>query len=793
MPIAYIPHGHCYLWQPHLVGLHLTADFIIAIAYYSIPIGLLAFVRNRSDVPFKSVFALFSAFILACGATHLMSIWTLWHPNYWLEGLLKAITAIISGYTALTLIPIIPKALALPSLAQLEAANAQLKQEIQDRQAAEAALQESKQRLELALEASGDGLWDWDIANNKIYLSSNWLRMLGYEPSDAPVLVDSWEALLHPDEKEWVSERLTTHLQAGGSYNFDYRLQTHTGQWKWISNYGKAVEHDVQGNPLRMVGTHRDISQRKAAEAKTQESEERFRKAFDNADIGMALVAPNGQFLRVNDACCRILGYQQRELLERTIQSITHPEDSHVDWKQVRRLITEEDLTYRTEQRYLSPEGETIWVVLGVSAVRDIQGDPLYFVSQIQDDTARRLYEAQLAHQAFHDSLTTLPNRASFQQRLEEELTRAKRTEGYQFAVLFLDLDRFKSINDSLGHAAVDELLVEVASRLQETIRDIDVVARFGGDEFAVLLADVIEVKSVLSVADRMLMAFQRPFLLKGNSYTVNSSTGITLNGPPPCTPDSLLQEADIALYRAKHSGRGCYEIYDQQMGHQARGYILLKEALRQAIEQDELRVFYQPIVDIHTERILGFEALMRWQKADGDIWGPGQFMQVAEESGLILAIDWLIIEKACRQMQRWYQAGIVTNQWLSVNLSSRQFNSPDCVKQVKSILHETGLDHAYLRIEITENAIIRHPEMAAEILSELKQLGVKIALDDFGTGYSSLSYLHRFPVDTIKIDKSFVSKMAENPQSREIIRSLVLLYQALSMDTVAEGIETSE
>lgn len=183
----------------------------------------------------------------------------------------------------------------------------------------------------------------------------------------------------------------------------------------------------------------------------------------------------------------------------------------------------------------------------------------------------------------------------------------------------------------------------------------------------------------------------------------------------------------------------------------------------------------------------------MRWQKADGDIWGPGQFMQVAEESGLILAIDWLIIEKACRQMQRWYQAGIVTNQWLSVNLSSRQFNSPDCVKQVKSILHETGLDHAYLRIEITENAIIRHPEMAAEILSELKQLGVKIALDDFGTGYSSLSYLHRFPVDTIKIDKSFVSKMAENPQSREIIRSLVLLSQALSMDTVAEGIETSE
>lgn len=920
--IAYIPHGHCYLWQTDLVGLHLTADSLIAIAYYSIPIALLIFIRNRPDVPFPSVFALFGAFILACGTTHLISIWTLWYPTYWLAGVVKAITAVISVFTALSLIPIIPKALLLPSPTELEAVNYQLQLRIEERQAVEAALRKSEaalreseaamrslfaamhdlvlvrdrdgrclsiaptkfealiadkekllnstlhevmplatadyllehihraldtqenvycdyvlpieqtevgfsasisaiddqkavlvvrdisdrkrtedalksseQRLQLALEASGDGLWDWNITTDTIYLSPNLLKMLGYQPEELlPFRTETWEQLLHPDEKHWVLNCLAAHLQGQGvAYDFDYRLRTRSGEWKWISNYGKVVAYDEHGNPTRMVGTHRDISKRKEAEALIQESENRFRSAFDNADVGMALVNTNGQFLRVNHSCCRILGYRQQDLLKMSIQSITHPDDIGDDWNRVRRLISEEDMTYRAERRYLSPSGETIWVVLGVSVVRDAEGNPLYFVSQIQDDTARRLYEAQLAHQAFHDSLTKLPNRTLFQQRLEEEIARARRDEDYLFAVLFLDLDRFKAINDSLGHAAGDELLVAVGRRLKEATRNIDVVARFGGDEFAVLLAGVNSPAGVLHVADRILSAFHQPFALKGNEYVVNSSIGITLNLAEPCTPEALLQAADIALYRAKHAGRGCYEVYDQQMGKQVKGYLYLENALHRAIEQDELQVLYQPIVDIDTEEILGFEALMRWQKNDGELLAPRQFIQVAEESGLIVPIDWTIMRKACQQVQHWRDRGLITNQWISVNLSSRQFNMLNCVETVESILQETGLDPDYLRIEITESAIIHHPEMATKVISNLKQLGVKIALDDFGTGYSSLSYLHRFPVDTLKIDKTFVSQIAENSHSVEIIRSMILLSQALSIDTVAEGIETSE
>lgn len=913
MKMTIFPQECWCLWKPELVSLHLASDLLIAIASYSILIGLFVFSRNRPDIRLKPALVLFGILTLAYGTIHLISIWMRWHPANWGLSVIRAITALIFAVTAFALIPAISKVLSLLSPNQPGELNHQLRQEIGKHQPIEVALQESEaalrslltamhdlvlvrdrdgrclsiaptkfqdfvtdkqdmlnvtlhevmpsstadyllahinealdtqtniccdyalpvgeveryfcasispidsekavlvvrdisdrkrtedalnasmQRLQLALEASGDGLWDWDIANNKLYLSPNFCKMLESEPSELPFCVEYWEELLHPDEKDWVLNRLATHLQRGDTCDFDYRLRTGSGEWKWVSNYGKVVDYDEQGNPTRMIGTQRDISKRKAAEAQIKESEERFRSAFDNADIGMALVAPNGQFLRVNHSCCRILGYCQRELLEKSLQSITHPDDVGDDWGRVRRLISEEDRAYRAERRYLGPEGETIWVVLGVSVVRDVEGNPLYFVSQIQDDTARRLYEAQLTYQAYHDSLTNLPNRTLFQQRLEEEIARAGREYGYCLAVLFLDLDRFKAINDGLGHAAGDELLVAVGKRLKEATRSIDLVARFGGDEFAVLLANVGSPKGVSYVADRILAAFNRPFVLKGNECIINSSLGITLNVTEQCTPESLLQEADIALYRAKRSGRGCYEIYDQQMGRQVKGYIYLENALRQAIDQDELQVFYQPIVDIHTERILGFEALMRWQRSNGEIWSPGQFIQVAEESGLIVSIDWLVMRKACQQMQYWREEGVVTNQWLSVNLSSHQFNMPGCVKQVKRILQETKLDPIYVRIEITEGAIIRHPEMAAEILSELKQLGVKIALDDFGTGYSSLSYLHRFPVDILKIDKSFVSQMTENAQSMEIIRSLVLLSQALSLDTVAEGIETCQ
>jgi diguanylate cyclase (GGDEF)-like protein len=397
-------------------------------------------------------------------------------------------------------------------------------------------------------------------------------------------------------------------------------------------------------------------------------------------------------------------------------------------------------------------------------------------------------------HAAFHDALTGLPNRALLTDHLKLAIERGKQHKGHVFAVLFLDLDRFKNINDSLGHSTGDQLLVAIARRVEECLRPMDTVARLGGDEFAILLDGLEDFNDAIHVAERVQMDLTRPFNLNGHEVYTTASIGIALSTTGYEDPENLLRDADIAMYRAKENGKARYELFDTVMHAHAVALLQLENDLRRAVEREEFSVYYQPIVSLETNRLAGFEALVRWNHPERGIVPPGEFISLAEETGLIMEIGEWVLRESCRQMRRWqWQAPMTRPLTLSVNLSSKQFTQPDIIEQVKLILQETDFDPRSLRLEITESVVMENAEQAATMLKQLRDLGVHLSIDDFGTGYSSLSYLHRFPVTTLKIDRSFISRMGAGDENSEIVKTILTLATNLGMEVVAEGVETED
>jgi diguanylate cyclase (GGDEF)-like protein len=407
--------------------------------------------------------------------------------------------------------------------------------------------------------------------------------------------------------------------------------------------------------------------------------------------------------------------------------------------------------------------------------------------------TPQREAENRLLHNAYHDVLTGLPNRALFMDRLNRSLIRARHRDDYLFAVLFLDLDRFKVINDSLGHPMGDKLLVAIARRLETCLRPGDMVARLGGDEFAIILDHLKHIKDAIQAAERIQKELSLPFNLGGHEMFASASIGITTSLIPYAAPEDFLRNADTAMYRAKDQGRGCFELFDTGMHETALAVMQLENDLRRALARYEFKVYYQPIISLDNWRIAGFEALLRWQHPEQGFISPMKFIPVAEETGLIIPIGhWVLIE-ACGQMRDWQKQFPSTPPLsISVNLSGKQLAQPDLIEQIKQILDQTEIPPDSLKLEITESAIIDNTETAAALLKQIKSLGIKVSLDDFGTGYSSLSYLHRFPIDTLKIDRSFVTRM-NLPKNSEIVRTIVTLAANLGMDVIAEGVESGD
>jgi diguanylate cyclase (GGDEF)-like protein/PAS domain S-box-containing protein len=520
-------------------------------------------------------------------------------------------------------------------------------------------------------------------------------------------------------------------------------------------------------------------------------SERRFRRAFDDAPIGMALADGEGRFLDANRSLLAKLGYAREELTELRIWDLCTPEER--DWHRDAWPPAEDHRD--VERVFARKDGTAGWGLWSFSRMEDDDEVARSWVVQVLDLTERKQAEQQLAHHAHHDPLTGLPNRTQLTTRLREALVRGS-AGGSGVAVVFVDLDNFKVINDSLGHNAGDRLLRNVAERLRRVLRPEDLLARFGGDELAVCLEHVDGPERALRVADRMATALRAPFVLDGEQRFVTASFGIAVAGPTEAerSPEALLRDADAAMYRAKERGKARSEVFDATMRRRAIERLELESGLRDALARDQLRIVYQPQVSLESGRIVAVEALLRWEHPQHGPISPGRFIPIAEQSGLIVGIGAWVLREACRQAARWSAQSDGEGIVMAVNLSPRQLGATDLSATVRGALAGAGMSADRLCLEITESAVMSDPETAIESLQALKRIGVKLAIDDFGVGYSSLSQLRELlPLDSLKIDRSFVDGLVQREEDRSIVAAIVELARSLGVDAVAEGVETAE
>jgi diguanylate cyclase (GGDEF)-like protein/PAS domain S-box-containing protein len=565
----------------------------------------------------------------------------------------------------------------------------------------------------------------------------------------------------------------------------------------------------------RVVFVARDITERKRAEEALRKSQAGLAEAQRMAHLGNWEWDPRTGELYWSDETFRIYGYEPQAFVptfERLLE-VVHPDDRRMLGRALEKAL-HDDRSYDFEHRVAKSGGEVRVVHHQAVVVRDESGEPMRMVGTVHDVTERKALENQLQHQAFHDPLTGLPNRALFTGRLRQALARAKRREG-EVAVLFMDLDNFKVINDSLGHNAGDRLLVAASKRVRALLRPEDTVARLGGDEFIFLLEDT-DIQDAGRVAERVSEQLRRSFSLGGRRLFVTASIGVVTGGANRKYAADLLRDADLAMYRAKHSGKARYAVFEEAMNTEAIERLEMEHDLRRAIERGELRVHYQPqmLLDANLQRslraagstalvspgssreprVVGVEALVRWEHPERGLLLPGQFVPLAEETGLIVPMGEAVLEEACRQATGW-QGRLAANPALavSVNLSATQFREPDLPETVSRILRETDLDPTCLHLEITETTAMSDAPATVAMLEELKALGVRLVIDDFGTGYSSLSYLQRFPVDYVKIDRSFVGGLEEDTGATALVSGMISLAHALDIEVIAEGVESTD
>ncbi len=523
-----------------------------------------------------------------------------------------------------------------------------------------------------------------------------------------------------------------------------------------------------------------------------RESEERFRSAFNYAPIGIALVSAGGTWLKVNHALCGILGYSEKEFLAMDFQSVIFPEDLGDTLVKIHDLVSGKSASCQMEQRYIHKSGLTVWASWSVSTAGDSKSAVPNLIFQIQDITGKKQAEEKLQHEATHDPLTGLPNRKLFMTRLTEALNAAKQNRNYKVSVLFIDLDRFKYVNDSLGHLVGDQLLIGIAERLRECMRPSDIVARLGGDEFTILVEGRYEMDEVIRIAERIQHKFSVPFELEGHEVFSSASIGILHASDQHLTSEDMMRDADTAMYQAKKAGKARHEVFDEKMHLAAKETLQIETDLRRATENGEIYVMYQPMFSLSTGKIQGIEALTRWAHPKLGNISPSRFIGIAEEIGMIDALGEYILERTCRE------TGPIVNALsadeaitVSVNLSCRQFGQPRLVENITRILDDTRFPARNLKLEITESIFFEYQAKAIEMLGQIRELGIEIDIDDFGTGYSNLGYLIRLPISTLKIDRSFVDPIDRNGSNTEIVKTVLALARNLGLKTVAEGIET--
>lgn len=664
--------------------------------------------------------------------------------------------------------------------------------DITNRKYSEEALKESEERFRQIAENLREVFFTISAETGKmLYISPAYEEVWGRSCESLYQNIETWFEAIHPEDYAQAMTTLETQFRTGQEFEEEYRIIRPDGTSRWVSVHAFPVENQ-EGKIERFVGIAEDITKRQEAEEAVRKSEEQFRLTFELAPIGMAITNLEGKFEQVNHSLCEALGYTASELQQCSFMDISHPDELDANLALHQKLLQGQIDQFKTEQRYLAKNGEIVHAILQAVMVRDSQGQPLHILQQVVNISDRKRVEEQLLHDAFHDSLTGLPNRPLFMERLAEAMKRSKGDPNYLFALLFLDLDRFKLINDTAGHLVGDKLLIAIAQKLENCLRQTDTVARLGGDEFTILLERIHAPDYATNVAERIHQSLKQPFNIEGQEIFTSASIGITIGSPGYEKPEDFLRDADIAMYRAKDSGRARHEIFDSKMHSQILDRLEIENDLRRAIEREEFLVYYQPILALKTEKITGFEALMRWNHPDKGLISPVQFIPIAEETGLIVPMGEWVFQEACSQMFAWQsQFPNLEPLTITINLSGKQFREPNLLQKITEIIDRTGLEPKWVKLEITESMLMHNVDAVTLILCQLREMQIQLSIDDFGTGYSSLSYLQRFPVNTLKIDRCFIKQIEDNGGKSEIVEAIINLAHTLNMDVTAEGIET--
>jgi len=782
----FLPHGACFLWNKQLLTLHVVSDSIIFVSYLAISASLALLVyREREHIPLGWLFMAFVLFILTCGFTHLMDVVVLWTPLYWLAGDIKLVTAAASITTAAAL-PFF-----LGDMGNL------LESARQSRR--------SERRFLAASNSSQDAFYILESVRDAQNIICNF-RFVFVNPNGARLMSArsgslEGQMLFHRVPRTVALELLESYRQVvehGEPLEQEFLVDTPEVQATWL--HQKVVKLD---DGIAITAT--DISARKEDELKLARLATFTQSIIASSPFATIVTDLEGIIRSMNPAAERMLWYEKGDLIGRASPLVLFEEQAVV----ARAAVLAEELREpvaanvailmakplkglieESEWKFIRKDGSQFDAQLTVSAMTDVQGVISGLILTAYDITERKRTEDYISHLAHHDALTGLPTRTLFHDRLGVALARALRNRR-KVALLMVDLDHFKKVNDLHGHYVGDELLVQVAKRLQSSVRGYDTVARMGGDEFVVLLDDLLHVEQAEVIAEKLIMALQAPVLLGTQTLVPSASIGICLYPDNGEHAEALLKNADAAMYQMKAEGRNGYQIFTDDMASASTRKRQLEAGLKQALALNELELVYQPQISLKSGRVTGIEALLRWRSGKLGLVGPNEFIPMAEESGMIVPIGEWVLRTACRE-GRALQVEMGRNFTIAVNISPRQFQQDTLPKMVRETLEESQLSPESLELEITENILVSDSPKAMTILERVRALGVRVAIDDFGTGFSSMSYIMRFRVDRLKIDQSFVRDMAVNEDSLAVTSAVIALAAGLHITVVAEGVESA-
>ena len=652
--------------------------------------------------------------------------------------------------------------------------------------------QQLTERLELAFIANQDGLWDWNVKNDKVYYSPLWKAMIGYKDDELSNEFSSWQSRIHPDDLAKTLKDVQDNVDGETeTLKNVHRLLHKDGRWVWILNRGKVLYND-NGEAIRMVGTHTDITKDKELQLRYAHQAQIIEQTVDSV-ISTDL---QGKIINWNSGSQRLLGYKAQEIIGKNIAELYSKENIHLFKESVDELL--KSGKFHQDVILIKQDKSALSASLSLSLLKDEYAEPTGIVCYSQDVTARKIAESKLKqqknileHQANHDALTGLPNRLLFHDRLSQAIQKAQRNEK-QLAIFFIDLDRFKQINDSLGHDIGDKVLQTVSKRLLSVMRQEDTLARLGGDEFTILMEDLSKFDDASILADKILQSLVEPMEIEGNTLYVSSSIGISLYPQDDTRANNLLKFADAAMYRAKDEGRDNYQFYSSEMTLLASEHVLMETSLRNALVNEEFTVVYQAQTNGENDKLTGMEALVRWNHPIQGMIPPSKFIPLAEETGFIIALDQWVMKTAIKQVVQWYKGGLNPGK-LAINLAMKQLQHKDFIQMIKETLQRSGCKPEWIALEVTEGQIMTNPDKAIVMLKEISNMGVELAVDDFGTGYSSLTYLKRLPINKLKIDQSFVRDLPYDEEDIGITKSVIALSQSLNLQVIAEGVETKE